>query len=192
MPADVDRSFRELVEQDYLTTEVNYFRTIFCASLAKLDFTDSFPHADYSQLVAALPRDAPSGADARDPRDGARGNGRRRCVDAAVPPPQPPRAGSARAALGRRSLVCRAARCRLSRVGRGGPAAGVRSGAPASVGGRALAQAPQLRAKARSPAAVRLAARGDARPVDAALLPHPSSLARDRADAAGSATTSFS
>ena len=43
LPADVDRSFRELVEQDYLTTEVNYFRTIFCASLAKLDFTDSFP-----------------------------------------------------------------------------------------------------------------------------------------------------
>lgn len=54
-PPDVDRSFRELVERDYLTTEVNYFRTIFCASLAKLDFTDSFPHADYSQLVAALP-----------------------------------------------------------------------------------------------------------------------------------------
>jgi pyruvate,water dikinase len=54
-PADVDRSFRELVERDYLTTEVNYFRTIFCASLAKLDFTESFPDADYSQLVAALP-----------------------------------------------------------------------------------------------------------------------------------------
>ncbi len=55
MPADVDRSFRELVERDYLTTEVNYFRTIFCASLAKLDFTESFPNADYRQLVAALP-----------------------------------------------------------------------------------------------------------------------------------------
>ena len=51
----MDRSFRELVERDYLTTEVNYFRTIFCASLAKLDFTDSFPQADYGQLVAALP-----------------------------------------------------------------------------------------------------------------------------------------
>jgi pyruvate,water dikinase len=55
LPADVDRSFRELVEQDYLTTEVNYFRTIFCASLAKLDFTESFPKADYARLVAALP-----------------------------------------------------------------------------------------------------------------------------------------
>jgi phosphohistidine swiveling domain-containing protein len=54
-PTDVDRSFRELVERDYLKTEVNYFRTIFCASLAKLDFTDSFPDADYAQLVAALP-----------------------------------------------------------------------------------------------------------------------------------------
>jgi pyruvate,water dikinase len=54
-PTDVDRSFRELVERDYLTTEGNYFRTIFCASLAKLDFTESFPDADYSQLVAALP-----------------------------------------------------------------------------------------------------------------------------------------
>jgi phosphohistidine swiveling domain-containing protein len=55
IPADVDRSFRELVERDYLTTEGNYFRTIFCASLAKLDFTESFPDADYGQLVAALP-----------------------------------------------------------------------------------------------------------------------------------------
>jgi phosphohistidine swiveling domain-containing protein len=55
LPADVDRSFRELIEQDYWTTEVNYFRTIFCASLAKLDFTDSFPEADYGRLVAALP-----------------------------------------------------------------------------------------------------------------------------------------
>jgi phosphohistidine swiveling domain-containing protein len=55
LPADVDRSFRTLVERDYRTTEVNYFRTIFCASLAKLDFTDSFPHADYRQLVSALP-----------------------------------------------------------------------------------------------------------------------------------------
>jgi pyruvate,water dikinase len=55
LPPDVERSFRELVERDYLTTEVNYFRTIFCASLAKLDFTDSFPTADYGQLVAALP-----------------------------------------------------------------------------------------------------------------------------------------
>jgi phosphohistidine swiveling domain-containing protein len=55
MAADVDASFRQLIERDYVTTEVNYFRTIFCASLAKLDFTESFPRADYRQLVAALP-----------------------------------------------------------------------------------------------------------------------------------------
>ncbi len=55
LPADVDRSFRDLVERDYRLTEVSYFRTIFCASLAKLDFTDSFPDADYRMLVSALP-----------------------------------------------------------------------------------------------------------------------------------------
>ena len=55
LPSDVDGSFRELVERDYLTIEMNYFRTIFCASLAKLDFTEAFPAANYSQLVAALP-----------------------------------------------------------------------------------------------------------------------------------------
>src|SRR5207249_4444255 len=55
LPADIDRSFHDLIERDYRTTETNYFRTIFCASLAKLDFTDSFPKADYRQLVSALP-----------------------------------------------------------------------------------------------------------------------------------------
>jgi pyruvate,water dikinase len=55
MPADIDASFRTLVERDYRVTETNYFRTIFCASLAKLLFKDSFPEADYTKLVAALP-----------------------------------------------------------------------------------------------------------------------------------------
>ena len=44
---DIGSAFRELVEQDYFTTESNYFRTIFAASFAKLDFKMSFPEADY-------------------------------------------------------------------------------------------------------------------------------------------------
>ncbi|MCH7685315.1 MAG: hypothetical protein IH899_01305 [Planctomycetes bacterium] len=52
---DVDSAFRKLVEQDYFTTESNYFRTIYAASFAKLDFKMSFPEADYTSLVAALP-----------------------------------------------------------------------------------------------------------------------------------------
>lgn len=47
--------FRRLVEHAYQITESNYFRTIFCASLAKLDFSDAFPEADYPSLVAGLP-----------------------------------------------------------------------------------------------------------------------------------------
>jgi phosphohistidine swiveling domain-containing protein len=35
---DLLRGFRELIEGAYRTVEENYFRTIFCASLAKLDF----------------------------------------------------------------------------------------------------------------------------------------------------------
>ena len=52
---DIDTAFRKLVECDYFTIESNYFRTIFAASFAKLDFKNSFPEADYSSLVAALP-----------------------------------------------------------------------------------------------------------------------------------------
>jgi len=52
---DIDSAFHELVERDYFTTERNYFRTIFAASFAKLDFKMSFPEADYTSLVAALP-----------------------------------------------------------------------------------------------------------------------------------------
>ena len=52
---DVETAFRELIERDFVETECNYFRTIFAASLAKMDFTSSFPDADYRMLVSALP-----------------------------------------------------------------------------------------------------------------------------------------
>jgi pyruvate,water dikinase len=55
LPADVDTAFRELIHEDYRITESNYFRTIYCASLAKLAFMDSFPEADYPALVSGLP-----------------------------------------------------------------------------------------------------------------------------------------
>jgi pyruvate,water dikinase len=54
-PADAIASLRQFVTRDYLLTEVNYFRTIFAVSLAKLDFKQAFPDADYPQLVAGLP-----------------------------------------------------------------------------------------------------------------------------------------
>jgi pyruvate,water dikinase len=52
---DVETSFRRLVERDYFALECCYFRTIFAASLAKLDFKMSFPDADYASLMAGLP-----------------------------------------------------------------------------------------------------------------------------------------
>jgi len=55
VPADPTRRFQELIESAYRTTETHYFRTIFCASLAKLAFLESFPDADYAALAAALP-----------------------------------------------------------------------------------------------------------------------------------------
>jgi pyruvate,water dikinase len=55
VPADPTPIFRELIETAYWTTESNYFRTIYCASLAKLTFMESFPDADYPALVSALP-----------------------------------------------------------------------------------------------------------------------------------------
>lgn len=55
LPQEVGAPFRDLIEQDYFYLESNYFRTIFAASLAKLDFMGSFPAADYGSLVAALP-----------------------------------------------------------------------------------------------------------------------------------------
>jgi pyruvate,water dikinase len=55
MPDADETTFRDLIERDYFHVESNYFRTIFAASLAKLDFLSSFPAADYGSLVAALP-----------------------------------------------------------------------------------------------------------------------------------------
>ncbi len=52
---NVEAAFRKLVLEDYLLTETNYFRTIYSASIAKLDFHDGFPEADYAALSAALP-----------------------------------------------------------------------------------------------------------------------------------------
>lgn len=55
MPTDPNSAFRDLIDEAYWITESNYFRTIFCASVAKLAFMDAFPEADYPALVAALP-----------------------------------------------------------------------------------------------------------------------------------------
>jgi phosphohistidine swiveling domain-containing protein len=55
VPADATAQLDRLVHHAYRITETNYFRTIFCASLAKLDFMEAFPEADYPALVAALP-----------------------------------------------------------------------------------------------------------------------------------------
>lgn len=55
LPKDLDAAFRELIATDYRITETNYFRTIYCASLAKLAFMESFPDADYPALVSGLP-----------------------------------------------------------------------------------------------------------------------------------------
>ena len=55
LPHDLEAGFRRLILEDYRVTETQYFRTIFCASLAKLAFLESFPDADYPALVAALP-----------------------------------------------------------------------------------------------------------------------------------------
>ena len=55
LSADPATEFRQLVENEFLVTESNYFRTIFAMSLAKMDFTSTFPETDYGKLVAALP-----------------------------------------------------------------------------------------------------------------------------------------
>jgi pyruvate,water dikinase len=52
---EVEPALRRLIFEDYRLTETNYFRTIFAASLAKLDFKQAFPIADYAALVGALP-----------------------------------------------------------------------------------------------------------------------------------------
>jgi pyruvate,water dikinase len=55
IPTDPNTAFRDLIDEAYWITESNYFRTIYCASVAKLAFMDAFPDADYPALVAALP-----------------------------------------------------------------------------------------------------------------------------------------
>jgi pyruvate,water dikinase len=52
---DLCARFRKLIHEAYWVTESNYFRTIYCASLAKLTFMEAFPDADYPALVSALP-----------------------------------------------------------------------------------------------------------------------------------------
>lgn len=54
--ADCDR-FRSLIENVHRIVETNYFRTIFCVSLARMDFLESFPEADreLNVLTSALP-----------------------------------------------------------------------------------------------------------------------------------------
>lgn len=53
--ADLTAVLRQLVTEDFMLTECAYFRTIFGASLAKLDFADAFPDPDQAALVASLP-----------------------------------------------------------------------------------------------------------------------------------------
>ncbi len=55
IPADVTPAFRQLITGAYWTTESNYFRTIFCVTLAKIAFLEAFPDADFPALVSALP-----------------------------------------------------------------------------------------------------------------------------------------
>lgn len=55
VPGDAESALERLIHEAYWITESNYFRTIYCASLAKLDFMEAFPQADYAALVSALP-----------------------------------------------------------------------------------------------------------------------------------------
>lgn len=50
-----DEKFHQLITHYYKQIETDYFNTIFCSSLAKLDFTDTFPKANYTTMVAGLP-----------------------------------------------------------------------------------------------------------------------------------------
>lgn len=53
-PANPVDGLQRLVAGDFMLTEYEYFRTIFAASLAKLDFKNAFPDADEAALVAGL------------------------------------------------------------------------------------------------------------------------------------------
>lgn len=50
-----EAAFRALIEGGFVRLEGDYFRTIFAASMAKLDLKESFPDADYAALAAGLP-----------------------------------------------------------------------------------------------------------------------------------------
>jgi pyruvate,water dikinase len=52
---DPTESFGQLIEEAFTVTELNYFRTIFCASLAKLDFAEAFPEATSTALIGGIP-----------------------------------------------------------------------------------------------------------------------------------------
>ena len=52
---DVAERFGPLIQEAFLTVESNYFRTIFAASLAKLDLLTAFPEASDQSLLASLP-----------------------------------------------------------------------------------------------------------------------------------------
>ena len=104
-PAKPEAALAELIQDAYRITESNYFRTIYCASLAKLDFKDSFPDADYPALVGGAAADEASRTWRRDARDGAAGRYRCHAAAGSIPAPQPPRAGYSGAALGRRPSV---------------------------------------------------------------------------------------
>ena len=54
-PSDPTARLAARIEQVFRVTETNYFRTIFCASLAKLDFSEAFPDASDTALVGGLP-----------------------------------------------------------------------------------------------------------------------------------------
>jgi phosphohistidine swiveling domain-containing protein len=51
---DVEGAFGRLVQEDFLSTEYHYFRTIFAVSLAKLDLLTAFPQANNRSLLAGL------------------------------------------------------------------------------------------------------------------------------------------
>jgi pyruvate,water dikinase len=58
VPSDepaLTRQFSDLVRTAYVQAETNYFRTIYCASIASLLFTDSFPDTEFAALASGLP-----------------------------------------------------------------------------------------------------------------------------------------
>jgi len=50
-----ENTFGSLIHEAFFTTECRYFRTIFAASLAKLDLLTTFPQANDQSLLASLP-----------------------------------------------------------------------------------------------------------------------------------------